>query len=155
VGLVLGLRFAHSLGLPHGHLTGNNILFDADGIIQITDFCLNSLANLEGNEISEVDIRGFSSEGLTAEADIGGFSGILSEIAIGAFTEQSGCSSDVPSFVSEMIAKGQSADSNSVESFADILKALKRHDFKIMESVDIKEVSDFVRWIEWSEVFTA
>jgi serine/threonine protein kinase len=26
-GIVLGLRFAHSLGLVHGHLTGNNILF--------------------------------------------------------------------------------------------------------------------------------
>jgi serine/threonine protein kinase len=26
-GIVLGLRFAHSLGLLHGHLTGNNIFF--------------------------------------------------------------------------------------------------------------------------------
>jgi serine/threonine protein kinase len=37
-GIVLGLRFAHSLGLRHGHLTVNNILFDSDHCIQIVDF---------------------------------------------------------------------------------------------------------------------
>jgi tRNA A-37 threonylcarbamoyl transferase component Bud32 len=37
-GIVLGLRFAHSLGLLHGHLTMNNILFDSDHCIQIVDF---------------------------------------------------------------------------------------------------------------------
>jgi serine/threonine protein kinase len=37
-GIVLGLRCAHSLGLIHGHLTGNSILFDSDHCIQIVDF---------------------------------------------------------------------------------------------------------------------
>jgi serine/threonine protein kinase len=37
-GLVLGLRFAHSLGLIHGHLTTNNIVFELNHRIQITDF---------------------------------------------------------------------------------------------------------------------
>jgi serine/threonine protein kinase len=37
-GIVLGLRFAHSLGLVQGHLTTNNILFDSDHCIQIVDF---------------------------------------------------------------------------------------------------------------------
>jgi hypothetical protein len=37
-GIVLGLRFAHSFGLLHGHLTGNNIFFDSDHCIQIVDF---------------------------------------------------------------------------------------------------------------------
>jgi serine/threonine protein kinase len=31
--LVLGLRFGHSLGLVHRHLTANNILFNEDGVI--------------------------------------------------------------------------------------------------------------------------
>jgi hypothetical protein len=30
VGIVLGMRFAHSFGLLHGHLTANTILFDND-----------------------------------------------------------------------------------------------------------------------------
>jgi serine/threonine protein kinase len=30
VGLVLGLRFLHSLGLVHGHLNSSNIHFDGD-----------------------------------------------------------------------------------------------------------------------------
>jgi hypothetical protein len=37
-GIVLGLRFAHSFGWLHGHLTGNSILFDSDHCIQIVDF---------------------------------------------------------------------------------------------------------------------
>jgi serine/threonine protein kinase len=37
-GIVLGLRFAHSHGLIHGHLSGHNILFDCDHCIQIVDF---------------------------------------------------------------------------------------------------------------------
>jgi serine/threonine protein kinase len=37
-GIVLGLRFAHSVGLFHGHLTTNNIHFDSDHCIQIADF---------------------------------------------------------------------------------------------------------------------
>jgi serine/threonine protein kinase len=36
-GILLGLRFAHSLGLLHGHLTANNVLFDSDHCIQIVD----------------------------------------------------------------------------------------------------------------------
>jgi serine/threonine protein kinase len=37
-GIVLGLRYAHSLGLIHGHLTASNILFDSEHCIQIVDF---------------------------------------------------------------------------------------------------------------------
>jgi hypothetical protein len=35
VGIVLSMRFAHSFGLLHGHLTGDNVLFDEDGLVQI------------------------------------------------------------------------------------------------------------------------
>jgi RIO-like serine/threonine protein kinase len=37
-GILLGLRFAPSLGLVHGHLTTSKILFDSDHCIQIIDF---------------------------------------------------------------------------------------------------------------------
>jgi hypothetical protein len=33
VGFVLGLQFAHSLGLFHGHLTIDNVPFNVDGVI--------------------------------------------------------------------------------------------------------------------------
>jgi tRNA A-37 threonylcarbamoyl transferase component Bud32 len=46
VGLVLGLRFAHSVGFRHGHLTGNNRLFNEDGVIQITGFGLKIFEDL-------------------------------------------------------------------------------------------------------------
>jgi serine/threonine protein kinase len=73
-GIVLGLRFAHSLGLVHGHLTGNNILFDCDHCIQIVDF---TPIDLEVREI-EIEIESeygtqlgeFSRERWTAERDI-------------------------------------------------------------------------------------
>jgi serine/threonine protein kinase len=38
VGLVIGLRFLHSLGLVHGHLKSSNIHFDVDHHIQIGGF---------------------------------------------------------------------------------------------------------------------
>jgi hypothetical protein len=43
VGIVLSLRFAHSFGLLHGHLTGDNVVFDDERLIQICDFCENNL----------------------------------------------------------------------------------------------------------------
>jgi serine/threonine protein kinase len=38
MGVALGLRFAHGLGLLHGAVKASNILFDADRRIQIADF---------------------------------------------------------------------------------------------------------------------
>jgi hypothetical protein len=46
------------------------------------------------------------------------------------------------------------AGSKTPESFADGLKTLKMHRFKIIEGVDIEEVSTFVSWIESSETLT-
>jgi hypothetical protein len=36
--MMLGLGFAHSLGLLHGHFTTHNNLFDCDPCVQIGDF---------------------------------------------------------------------------------------------------------------------
>jgi hypothetical protein len=43
-GFALGLWFRHSFGRLHGHLTANNALFNQNGEIQITEFCLSHLA---------------------------------------------------------------------------------------------------------------
>jgi hypothetical protein len=151
VSLVLGLRFAHSLGLLHGHLTGNNVVFNEDGMIQITDFCMKSLREMECNHGAEADVGGFSGDSWSPKGDVRAFAIILSEIASGTSGGQDGRGPDVPSFISGIIERGQSADSRSTESFADILKTLKENDFQVLEGVDSQKVSNFVSWIDWSE----
>jgi serine/threonine protein kinase len=151
VSLVLGLRCAHSLGLLHGHLTGKNVVFNEDGMIQITDFCTKSLIDRECRHGTEADVGGFSGESWAPKADVRAFAVILSEIASGTSGGQDRRDPDVPSFISRIIERGQSADSRSTESFADILTILKKNDFQIMAGVDSQKVANFVSWIEWSE----
>jgi hypothetical protein len=151
VGLVLGLRFVHSFGLLHGHLTMDNILFDEDGIVQISDFCMNSFAGVEGDQDVRPNVGGFWGEDWMSKADVCAFARILSTIVVGVSADPGVRDPSVPSFVSDIIERGRSADSRSTESFANILRILKENDFKIVESVDVQEVSDFVDGIEWSE----
>jgi serine/threonine protein kinase len=150
-GLVLGLHFAHSFGFLHGHLTGHTLFFNENGVIQITDFGLNGFGELEGQEGGKKDIGGFSGENWTPTVDMRAFTRILSEILIGASAEQGCDSSDIPSFVFEIIGNGESADLKAIKSLSDILKILKLHNFQIIEGVDIEEVWHFVKWIEKSE----
>jgi serine/threonine protein kinase len=65
VGIVLGLRFAHGLGLLHGAVKASTILFDADWRIQIADF---SPIRLETGEVEP-----FSGEELAPAADVSAF----------------------------------------------------------------------------------
>jgi hypothetical protein len=70
---------------------------------------------------------------------------------IGDSAEESGSSQSVPTFALEMIDRGQSLDSNAKRSVVNIFGTLKDNDFRIVEGVDSKEVSNFVRWIEFSQ----
>jgi serine/threonine protein kinase len=63
VGTVLSIRFAHRFGLLHGHLTGDNAVFDNEGLIQICDFCVKSLSEVGGNSDAMAEMGGFSGEG--------------------------------------------------------------------------------------------
>jgi hypothetical protein len=151
VGLIFGLRFVHGLGLLHGHLTGNNVVFDEDGVIQITDFCLNNLGACERNEDTKTEVQGFSGENWTPQADIQAFASIFSEIVIGASPQQGGRRPIVPSFVSEIIEREQSADSKACGSLTKIFETLEWYEFQIIEGVDSREVSNYVDWIERSQ----
>jgi serine/threonine protein kinase len=148
-GIVLGLRFAHSLGLVHGHLTGNNILFDSDHNIQIVDF--NPIV-LEGGEIESEEgtqLVGFSGEGWTAQRDIQAFASILFELMFGHPPQgEASIPTGIPDFVSRMIRSGLSPPSGISYSFNTILKILKTNKFRIEDGVDTAEVSAFVSWIE-------
>jgi serine/threonine protein kinase len=151
VGLVLGLRFAHSLGLPHGHLTMNNALFNEDGVIQITNFCLNRLMKPEGNSDGMVDVGGFSGKCCMPTSDVRAFTEVVSEITMGGSKVKGMRRPDVPGFVVEIIERGLSGDSRNANSFVEIFEILKQNRFEIVAGVDCDEVLKFVSWVESSE----
>jgi serine/threonine protein kinase len=147
VGIALGHRFAHGLGLLHRAVKASNILFDADRRIRMADF---SLIRLETREVEP-----FSGEGWAPTADVFAFASLLFEIAVGSSATSSICgagssplSAAVPWFVSRMIGDGRSPESRRSLSFVDIVTRLKKHHFQIMAGVDSDEVSAFVSQVE-------
>jgi serine/threonine protein kinase len=154
VGVVLSMRFAHSFGLLHGHLAGDNIVFDDDGLVQICDFCVTSSSEVNGNSEAMAEVGGFSGKGWRPAADVRAFAELLSRIVIGNSAEESGCRLSVPAFVLKMIERGQSSASKTKLSFVDIFEILKVNKFRILEGVDSKDVSNFVSWIEFTEALT-
>jgi serine/threonine protein kinase len=152
--IVLSMRFAHSFGLLHGHLSGDNVLFDEDGLIQICDFFVKSLSEAGGNLEAIAEVESFSGECWRPAADVRAFAELLSRIVIGNSAEASRSSLSVPGFVLKMIESGQCLDSKAKLSFVDIFETLKSNDFRILEGVDSAEVSNYVRWIEVSEALT-
>jgi hypothetical protein len=158
-GLVLGLRFAHSLGLFHGHLTGHNILFDSDRCIQIVDF--NTIVLDVGDSEMEMEMEsenesqdgtqlvGFSGKRWTPEGDIEAFASILFELVFGCPPQcEASIPTGIPDFVSRIIKTGLSPISGRSSSFNTILDILKQNDFSIEDGVDSGEVSAFVSWVE-------
>jgi serine/threonine protein kinase len=144
VGIALGLRFAHGLGLLHGAVKASNILFDADRRIQIADF---SPIRLETGEVEP-----FSGEGWAPTADVCAFASLLFEIAVGRpSTPPIGAVGAVPAFVSRMIEDGRLSKSRGCLSFVEIVARLKASCFKIVAGVDSDEVSEFVKCIDSSE----
>jgi hypothetical protein len=149
-GILLGLRFAHSLELVHGHLTGNNILFDSGHCIQIVDFNPIPLEVSENDEVTR--LRGFSGERWTLEKDIQAFTSILFEIMIGVRPQgELSIPTGIPDFVSRIIKSGLSRISKTRYSFNMILEILKQNEFQIEDGVDSAEVSAFVNWVESAE----
>jgi serine/threonine protein kinase len=151
VGVLLGLRFAHSLGLVHGHLTGKNVFITEEGMIQISDFSLHKLFNEENDQWMAMDFYDFSRESIMATADVGAFARLLSEIVLGASCDGSGHAGEIPSFVLEIIERRDDSDLKTVDPFTAILMILKQNDFKIVEGVDTDEVSKFADLIQLSE----
>jgi hypothetical protein len=155
-GIVLGLRFVHSLGLIHGHLTTNNILFDSNNLIQIVDFrpIILKGGKIEGESESdaETQVGIFSEEEWRQKRDIEAFASILFEILVGrpAGSETS-VPTDIPSFVSKIIEIGLRQSFERNYSFHDIFETLKANDFRIEDDVHSAQVSAFVSWVESAE----
>jgi serine/threonine protein kinase len=174
-GIVLGMRFAHSLGCVHGSLKPSNILFDNDQNVQIVDFCSNRLRGSVSNE-GEVSGRGEADDEEEArdewealKTDVLSFSLILFEILVGRSVvvqpssrddieirfiddgERAVIPSFIPFFMRELMERGLSAKSFSRPSFSEIYADLKENDFDIVEGNDVNEVLRFVSSLEASE----
>jgi hypothetical protein len=55
---------------------------------------------------------------------------------------------EIPSLVSGMIEKEQCTGIESIDSFTVMLNIVKRNGYKIVEGLDIQEVSKFMNFIE-------
>jgi hypothetical protein len=142
VGIALALRFAHGLGLLHGAVKADNVLFDADRRIQIGDF---SPIRLETGAVEP-----FSGEKWAPAADVCAFASLLSEIAIGP-PGAPPVPARVPEFVSRMMEDGRSPESQRRLSFVDIVELLKENRFEIVAGVDSEEVAAFLARVESAE----
>jgi serine/threonine protein kinase len=151
-GIVLALRFAHSFGLIHGHLTRNSIRFDSDHCIQLVDFDPVLLEFGESQNEDGVPLVGFSGKGWTREIDIQAFASILFEIVFGRPPQgEASIPTRIPDFVCRIIESGLSPISGRSYSFNTILKILKQSKFQIEAGVDSAEVSAFISWVESAE----
>jgi serine/threonine protein kinase len=146
VGIVLGLRFLHSLGLLHNGLKSNNIHFDADHCIQLTYF--GSI----GQKVSESSMGGFSGSEWTCQTDVHGFALILFKIVVGrSVKSERFVPPEIPEFVSNIIEEGLWSELEIRRSFYDIFKILKANSFRIVKGVDSAEVLAFANWVGSAE----
>jgi serine/threonine protein kinase len=151
-GIVLGLRFAHSLGFLHGHLTTNNILFDSDHFLRIVDFepILLDVGESKSEEGTQLD--GVSGERWTPKTDVHAFASILFEILVGRPAKgETSVPANIRHSVSKIIETGFWLNSEIEYSFHDIFETLKQNEFEIEDGVDAVEVSAFASWVESAE----
>jgi hypothetical protein len=151
VGIVLGLRFAHSFGLFHGRLSARNIVVDSDHCIEIVGFNPNFLEKSEckGEGEEAIQLKSFSGKRWTGQTDVHAFASILFEIVVGgSATGETPIPSWIPPFVSQIIELKFMPPSEIRCSFHDIFETLKENEFRIEDDVDSAEVSAFVNWVE-------
>jgi serine/threonine protein kinase len=154
--IVVGMRFAHSLGCAHGSLKPSNILFTEKEHVQIVDFCSNHLQGRVRNEADD--------ESKALLMDVVAFCSILFEIVVGRSVVAQ--ISPYHEFKIELVDNGEQVEIPSLipsfmrflfahrsfqHSFREIYEALKRNYFNIIEGNDVDEVLRFVSSLEASE----
>jgi serine/threonine protein kinase len=141
-GIVLGMQFAHSLGLIHGCLRASNIVFDEDHNVKIADFGFNRL--MDSNFDPRHGAGGFAGECWTPQPDIVAFASILSEIAFGSSDGRMSPDQCPPEYVTEIIAAAESVESVAAWSFTAAFEELEKFGFAITDDVDDGEVCEWV-----------
>jgi serine/threonine protein kinase len=139
-GIALGLEFAHSLGMIHGNLNSNNIVFDECHRIEMTNFGfieedMDESENESENKSESVIRSDVFYEGLIGQTDLRAFGSLLIEMMV---------NQEVSDFVSEMIEAIRSRDYAEINSMKCIVDILKKNDFDIEPGVDSAEVWEFV-----------
>jgi hypothetical protein len=143
VGLVLALRFLHSLGLFHHNLNSRNIYFDLDHHIQIGYFDLIDV------EVDDDNMGGFSSAECTMQMDVRGFASIFFEVVVDQpANAETSIPLNIPDFVSKIIEGRLWSESKMQCPFCNIFRILKENAFRIVEGVDSAEILAFVKWVE-------
>jgi hypothetical protein len=105
-GIVLGLRFAHSLELFHGHLSARSTLFDLDQCTQIVNFdpIVLEIVESESDPEGGMQLGGISEEGWRLERDIQAFALILFNFFIGrSATGVASIPTSILNFVAEIV----------------------------------------------------
>jgi hypothetical protein len=170
VGLVLGMQFAHLIGVVHRDLDPKNILFDEKSYVEIDGFGRSRF--IEPNLMLTTAVGAgvymapemYETDDYTQAVDIFSFAVIFNELLFGepAFltrTKQSaakkevmrGVSGEVPAStdptVRDIITRGWSPDPGERPSFDDILSALEGIEFRVTPSVDSVKVAAYVEMV--------
>jgi hypothetical protein len=164
-GIVVGMRFAHSLGCAHGSLKPSNMLINENKHAEIVDFCSNRLQGRVMKDDEDDD----EEEAEALLMDVVAFCSILCEILVGhslvaricpysKFTielvdhgEHVVIPSLIPSFMRFLFATRGFTPESVRDAFRDIYEALKENDFNVVEGNDVNEVLRFVSSLEASE----
>jgi serine/threonine protein kinase len=121
VGIVVGLRFIHSLGLVHDRLKSSHIHFSANHRIHIAKFGSIGLA------ASESKMGSFSTAGWTSQTDVRGFASIRFEVVVGwSMKGEPSLPPEIPEFVSKIIKEGPWSESETEGYFCDIFEILTK-----------------------------
>jgi serine/threonine protein kinase len=167
-GIALAMKSAHDLGIVHGSLKPNNILFDEAHYVHVVDFGVSSYQGgsgqdepyriYEGSEEEEdgtsIDIFSFAKIlfGILAHRDAVSHSILFDEEENQIMNE--GQLPTIPPFlpiwVQELISNAWSENASPRYSFEEIIDRIKKNEFKFMEGVDVDEVLEFVNSIEES-----
>jgi hypothetical protein len=129
----------------------NTVLLNEDGVVQITDYCLNHVMKPEGNSRGMIDVGGFLGDCWMPTSDVRAFAEILLEISMGGSGIEGVSRPDVPGFSVEIIERVLSGDSRNTNSFVEIFEILKEDRSEIMAGIDCNEVLKSVNQAKCSE----
>jgi serine/threonine protein kinase len=172
VGLVLGMKFIHSMGLIHRDLKPSNILLDANYHVKICDFGASrfhalsvpmstgvgnmmymapEIWNGDNDYSNKIDIFAFAL--ITYEILLGTavFAGLEGKPAQICKLVTSGARASIPwripGFMRKLIQSCWDQKPALRPSFDEIFSILKANEYKIEDNVDSKQVEDYVTCI--------